>query len=81
MNWFDVMTAFPSGLARSYLDFLLSFDYPLRVLIPLKVIAKASRTSGILKTLQAQEMLTMKASYISHVLLLELKLVSRDRSM
>ena len=26
------MTAFPSGLARSYLDFLLSFDYPLRVL-------------------------------------------------
>ena len=63
------MTAFPSGLAKSYLDFLLSFDYPLRVLIPSKVIAKA------------QEMLTMKTSYISHVLLLELKFVSRDRSM
>ena len=48
---FDVRTAFPSGLARSYLDFLLSFDYPLRVLIPLKVIANASRTSGILNTI------------------------------
>ena len=43
--------SFSSGLARSYLDFLLSFDYPVRVLIPLKVIAKASRTSGILSTL------------------------------
>ena len=41
--------AFPSGLIRSYVDFLLSFDYPLRVLISFKVIAKASRTSGILK--------------------------------
>ena len=51
MNQFDVRIAFPSGLARSYLDFLLSFDQPLRVLIPLKVIAKASRTSGILNTL------------------------------
>ena len=65
--------AFPSGLARSYLDFLLSFDYPLRVLFPVKVIANASRTSGILNTLQAQEILTMKTSYISHVHLLELK--------
>ena len=81
MNKFDVRIAFPSGLSRSYLDFLLSFDYPLSVLIPLKVIAKASRTSGILNTLSAQEMLTMKTSYISHVLLLELKSVSRDRSM
>ena len=44
--WFDVRIAFPSRLTRSYLDFLLSFDYPLRVLIPFKVIAKASRTSG-----------------------------------
>ena len=51
MNQFDVRIAFASGLARSYLDFLLSFDYPLRVLIPLKVIAKASRTSGILNNL------------------------------
>ena len=44
---FDVRIAFPPGLARSYLDFLLSFDYPLRVLIRLNVIANASRTSGI----------------------------------
>ena len=51
MNQFDIRIAFPSGQARSYLDFLLSFDYPLRVLIPLKVIAKESRTSGILNTL------------------------------
>ena len=43
--------SFSLGLAKSYLDFLLSFDHPLRVLIPLKVIAKASRTSGILNTL------------------------------
>ena len=50
-------------------------------LTTLKVIAKGSRTSGILDTLAAQEMLTMKTSYISHVLLLELKCVSRDRSM
>ena len=28
---FDVRIAFPSGLARSYLDFLLSFDYPLSI--------------------------------------------------
>ena len=60
MNKFDVRIAFPSGLAKSYLDFLLSFDYPLRVLIPFKVIAKTSRTSGILNTLSTQEMLTMK---------------------
>ena len=40
--------AFPSGLVRSHPGFLLSFNYPLRVLIPFKVIAKASRTSGIL---------------------------------
>ena len=81
MKKFDVRIAFPSGLVRSYLDFLLSFDYPLRVLIPFKIIAKASRTSGILNAFQAQEMLTMKTRYISHVLLLELKCVSRDRSM
>ena len=49
MNYFDVRIAFPSGLTRSYLDFLLSFDYPLRVLIPFEVIAKASRTSGYFK--------------------------------
>ena len=48
---FDVRIAFPSELARSYLGFLLSFDYPLRVVISLKIIAKASRTSGILNTL------------------------------
>ena len=47
MNQFDVRIAFPSGLAKSYLD--CSFDYPLRLLIPFKVIAKASKTSGILK--------------------------------
>ena len=81
MNWSDVRIAFPSGLVRSYLDFLLSFDYPLRVLISFKVIAKASKASGILNTLQAREMLTMKTSYISHVLLLKLKCVSRDRIM
>ena len=51
MNQFDVRIAFPSGLARSYLDFLLSFDYPLRVILPFKVIAKASRMTGILNTL------------------------------
>ena len=52
-------------IVRSYLDFLLSFNYPLRVLILFKLIAKANRASGITKT-----------SYISHVLLLELKYVS-----
>ena len=36
MNWFDVRVAFPSGLVRSNLDFLLSYDYPHSVLIPLK---------------------------------------------
>ena len=51
MIWISFVLAFPSGLVRSYLDFLLSFDYPLRVLIPFKVIAKASRTSGVLNTL------------------------------
>ena len=56
MNWFDVRIAFPSELVRSYPDFLLSFDYPLRVLIPFKLIAEANRTNGILNTLQAQEM-------------------------
>ena len=81
MNCFDVRIAFPFRLVRSYLGFVLSFDYPLRVLIPFKVIAKTSRMSGILNTLQVGEMLTMKAIYISHVLLLKLKSVSRDRSM
>ena len=47
----NVMTAFHSGLVRSYVDFILSFDYPLWVLIPFKVIAKASRESSILNTL------------------------------
>ena len=51
MSWFDVRVAFPSGLERSYLDFLLSYDYPLRVLIPFKIIVKASSASGILNTL------------------------------
>ena len=51
MNWFDVRIAFPSGLVRLNLDFLLSFDYPLGVLIPFKIIAKASRMSGILNTI------------------------------
>ena len=81
MNSFDVRIGFLSGLARSYIDFLLPFDYPLRVLIPFKVIAKASRASGILNALKEQGMLTIKTSYISHVLLLELKCVSSDRSM
>ena len=49
MKSFDVRVAFPFGLVRSYLDFLLSYDYPVRVLIPFKIIAKAGRTSGILK--------------------------------
>ena len=80
MNWFDVRRAFPSGLVGSYLDLLLSFDCLLRVLIPFKVIAKASRASGILITLQAREMLTTKTSYISHVVLLKLKCASRDRT-
>ena len=48
MSWFNVKVAFPSGLVRSYLDFLLSYDYHLRVLIPFKIFAK---TSGILNTL------------------------------
>ena len=51
MNLLDVRIAFPSGLVSSYLDLLLSFDYPLRVLIPFNLIAKASRASGILNTL------------------------------
>ena len=76
---FNVRIAFLSGLAKSYLG--CSFDYPLGVLIPFKVIAKTSRTSGILNNFRAQEMLTMKTSYISQVLLLELKFVSYDRSM
>ena len=42
MNQSDVRIAFSSELIRLYLDFLLSFNYPLRV-IPFKVIAKASR--------------------------------------
>ena len=54
MNQFDVRIAFPSGQARSYLDFLLSFDCPLRVLTPLKVVAKASRTSGIFTALSTR---------------------------
>ena len=47
MNLFDVRIAVPSGLVRSYLDFLLSFACPLRLLIPFKVIAKAS---GVLRS-------------------------------
>ena len=78
MNQSDVRIPFPSGIARLYLDFLLSFDYLLSVLIPLTVIAKASRTSGILNIL---EMLTLKTSYISHVVFLKSKCVSIDRSM
>ena len=71
MSWFDVRVAFPSGLVRSYLDFILSYDCRLR-----------ARSTSILNTLyQAREMLTMKTSYISHVLMLKLKCVSRDRSM
>ena len=62
MNKFDARIAFPFGLVRSFLDFLLSFDYPVRVLIPFKVIAKASRTSVILNTLEARKMLPMKAN-------------------
>ena len=38
MNYFDVRIAFPSGLARSYLNFLLSFDYPPGVSIPLMLM-------------------------------------------
>ena len=72
MHKFDVRIAFPSGLVRSYLDFLLSFDYHLRALIPLKAIIKSSSASGILSTLKTQEMLTMKISYISQVLLLKI---------
>ena len=64
MNQFNVRTAFPSGLVRSYVDFLLSFDYPLWVLIPFKVIEKVSGANGILNTLLAQEMLTLKTTYI-----------------
>ena len=81
MNYFDVRIAFPLDWQDHILIFFLSFDYPLRVLIALKVIVKASRTSGILNTLCAQKMLTMKTSYISHFALLELKFVPRDRSM
>ena len=73
MNQFDVGIVFPPGPVRSYLDFLLGFDYPRRVLIPFKVIAKASGTSGILNTLLAREMLNMKRRNISYVLLLKLK--------
>ena len=51
MNWFGVRVASRSGLIRSYLDFLLSYDYPLRVFILFKIIAKASSTNGILNTL------------------------------
>ena len=36
--------------------------------------------SGILNTLEEREMFTIKTSYISHVLFLKLKCVSRDRS-
>ena len=32
-----IKIAFPSGLVRSYLDFLLSFVYSVRVFIPFKV--------------------------------------------
>ena len=48
MNFSDVRIAFPSGLIRSYLDFLLSFDYPLRVLRGVLFIVRAG--SGIIKT-------------------------------
>ena len=53
LTWYELVScqgsAFPSGLVRSYLDFLLFYDYLLRVLSPFKTIAKASRTSGILR--------------------------------
>ena len=49
MNWFDVRIAFPSGLVRSYPDFLLSFDYALRVLIPFKIIANTSKRARYFK--------------------------------
>ena len=49
-NRVSVRVAFPSGLVRSYLDFLLSFVYLLSVLIPFTVIAKTIWTSGILST-------------------------------
>ena len=38
-------------IVRSYLDFLLSFDYPLRALILFKVFAKASRAGDVLNTI------------------------------
>ena len=75
------VNSFPLWTRRSYLDFLLSFNYPLRVLFLLKVIAKANRKSSTLNTIEAREMLTMETSYISHVLLLKSKCVSHDRSM
>ena len=81
ISCFGVRVAFLSGLVKSYFYFLLSYDYPLRVLIPFKVIAKASSTRGILNTFEARETLTMKTSYISHALILKLKCFSRDRSM
>ena len=52
MNQFDVRIAFPSGLARSYLDFLLSFDYPLRVLIPLRAFIGVETAALTFRTKQ-----------------------------
>ena len=39
MSYPDVRIAFPCGLVRSYLEFVLSFGCSPRVLIPFKVIA------------------------------------------
>ena len=45
-NFEDLGKVLPASVS----EFYLSFNYPLRVLILFKVIAKASRTSGILNT-------------------------------
>ena len=68
MNWFDIRITFPSALVRSYLDFLLSFDYPHGVLIPFKVIAKDKQNKWYFKYPLSTKMLTMKTIHISHVL-------------
>ena len=49
MNWFDVNVAFSSGLVKSYNDFLLSYDYPLRVLIPFKNNCKGKQNVSVLR--------------------------------
>ena len=43
MSWFDVRVGFPFGLLRSYLDFLLPYDNPFRVLLPFKIIANPKK--------------------------------------